>query len=116
MPNDLAKLLHELTHELILTTRILANQKVLDAFGHVSVRHPPRPQALFHAAPSRPELAEAADIIELNLDSEPAQPTETCGRLGLWQNQRHSRCARQASERTLSVLPCRQRNKVNKGG
>jgi len=39
MPDQIAELLHEL----IVSTRILANEKVLDAFGHVSVRHPSDP-------------------------------------------------------------------------
>src|ERR1700676_4730545 len=34
----------ELLHELIVSTRIMANEKVLDAFGHVSVRHPGDPK------------------------------------------------------------------------
>jgi len=76
MPNDPAELLHELMHELILATRILANQKVLDAFGHVSVRHPRDPGRYFIPRHRAPELAEIADIVELNLNSEPVRPTE----------------------------------------
>jgi ribulose-5-phosphate 4-epimerase/fuculose-1-phosphate aldolase len=72
MPSDLAELLHEL----ILATRILANQKVLDAFGHVSVQHPRDPARYFIPRHRAPELAEVADIVELNLDSEPVRPTE----------------------------------------
>ena len=76
MPDDLADLLHELQHELILATRILANEKVLDAFGHVSVRHPSDPSRYFIPRHRAPELAEAADIIEMTLDSQPVRPTE----------------------------------------
>ena len=43
----------DILHELIVATRILANENVLDAFGHVSVRHPGDPEALFHLAPPR---------------------------------------------------------------
>jgi ribulose-5-phosphate 4-epimerase/fuculose-1-phosphate aldolase len=76
MANDVAELLHELRHELIVATRILSNQKVLDAFGHVSVRHPRDPRRYFIPRHRPPELAEVADIVEMNLDSEPVRPTE----------------------------------------
>lgn len=63
-------------HELIVATRILANEKILDAFGHVSVRHPHDPQRYFIPRHRAPELAEIADIVELTLDSEPVRPTD----------------------------------------
>lgn len=63
-------------HELIVATRILANEKILDAFGHVSVRHPHDPQRYFIPRHCAPELAEIADIVELTLDSEPVRPTD----------------------------------------
>ena len=66
----------ELLHELIVATRIMANEKVLDAFGHVSVRHPGDPKRYFIPRHRAPELAEISDIVELNLDSEPVKPTE----------------------------------------
>jgi len=68
--------LAELLHELIVATRILANQRVLDAFGHVSVRHPEDPQRYLISRHQAPELAEVADLVELDLDSNPVQPTE----------------------------------------
>jgi ribulose-5-phosphate 4-epimerase/fuculose-1-phosphate aldolase len=72
MPDDLAETLHEL----IVSTRILANQKVLDAFGHVSVRHPANPGHYFISRHQAPELAEVDDLVELDLDSQPVRPTE----------------------------------------
>jgi len=72
----MAENLAELLHELIVATRILANQNVLDAFGHVSVRHPGNPKHFFISRHQAPELAEVADLVELNLDSEPVRPTE----------------------------------------
>jgi ribulose-5-phosphate 4-epimerase/fuculose-1-phosphate aldolase len=72
MPEDVADLLHEL----IVSTRILANENVLDAFGHVSVRNPNDPNRYFIPRHRAPELAEIADIVELTLDSEPVRPTE----------------------------------------
>jgi len=66
----------ETLHELIVATRILANQKVLDAFGHVSVRNPHDPQRYFISRHQAPELAEVSDLVELDLDSVPVRPTE----------------------------------------
>jgi HCOMODA/2-hydroxy-3-carboxy-muconic semialdehyde decarboxylase len=76
MADDVADLLRELKHELIVSTRILANQKVLDAFGHVSVRHPRDPGRYFISRHQAPELAEVSDLIEMDLDSQPIRPTE----------------------------------------
>jgi ribulose-5-phosphate 4-epimerase/fuculose-1-phosphate aldolase len=72
MPDIIAETLHEL----IVATRILTNEKVLDAFGHVSVRHPHDPKRYFIPRHRPPELAEVSDILELTLDSEPVRPTE----------------------------------------
>jgi HCOMODA/2-hydroxy-3-carboxy-muconic semialdehyde decarboxylase len=72
MPDVIAETLHEL----IVATRILANEKILDAFGHVSMRHPHDPQRYFIPRHRAPELAEISDIVELTLDSEPVRPTE----------------------------------------
>jgi HCOMODA/2-hydroxy-3-carboxy-muconic semialdehyde decarboxylase len=72
MPESLAETLHEL----IVATRILANEKILDAFGHVSVRNPNNPSHYFIPRHRAPELAEISDIVELNLDSEPVKPTD----------------------------------------
>ena len=66
----------DVLHELIVATRILANESVLDAFGHVSVRHPGDPNRYFIPRHRAPELAEISDIVELTLDSEPVKPTE----------------------------------------
>ena len=72
MPDTLTDTLHEL----IVATRILANEKILDAFGHVSVRNPNNPSHYFIPRHRAPELAEISDIVELNLDSEPVKPTD----------------------------------------
>ena len=72
MAEDIAELLHQL----IVTTRIMANEEVLDAFGHVSVRHPHDRNRYFIPRHRAPELAEISDLVELNLDSEPVRPTQ----------------------------------------
>jgi ribulose-5-phosphate 4-epimerase/fuculose-1-phosphate aldolase len=61
--------------ELARANRILTNEGVLDAFGHVSVRHPSNPDRflLSHSLP--PMMVGAPDILEFTLDSEPVSPT-----------------------------------------
>jgi HCOMODA/2-hydroxy-3-carboxy-muconic semialdehyde decarboxylase len=46
----------------------LADQGVLDAFGHVSVRHPSDPGRYFMACSRGPALVVADDILEYHLD------------------------------------------------
>jgi len=72
----MADVLADTLYELIVSTRILCNENVLDAFGHVSVRHPHDPQRYFISRHRAPELAEVSDLVELTLDSEPVRPTE----------------------------------------
>jgi ribulose-5-phosphate 4-epimerase/fuculose-1-phosphate aldolase len=61
---------------LVVANRILANEGVLDAFGHVSVRHPERPDHFLLSTSSAPELVCAQGIVEHGSDSEPVQPTD----------------------------------------
>jgi ribulose-5-phosphate 4-epimerase/fuculose-1-phosphate aldolase len=61
--------------DVALANRILANEGLLDAFGHVSMRHPADPQRFLISRHRAPELVVPADIVELNLDGEPAVPT-----------------------------------------
>ena len=62
--------------ELALASRILANEGVLDAYGHVSVRHPSDPNRYLMARSLAPAMITAADILEFDLGSRPAKPTE----------------------------------------
>ncbi len=66
MPDPLA----ELRYELALANRILANEDVLDAFGHVSVRHPKDPNRYLLSCSRAPELVAPGDIMEYTLDSQ----------------------------------------------
>ncbi len=70
MPDPLA----DIRYELALANRILAHEGVLDAFGHVSVRHPKDPHRYLLSRSRSPELVEPGDISEYNLDSEPVRP------------------------------------------
>ena len=62
--------------ELAMASRILANEGVLDAYGHVSVRHPTDPNRYLMARSLAPALIAAADILEFDLASRPVKPTE----------------------------------------
>jgi HCOMODA/2-hydroxy-3-carboxy-muconic semialdehyde decarboxylase len=52
-----------LINELVLANRILASQGVVDAFGHISVRHPDDPTKFFLSCSRSPELVEHKDIM-----------------------------------------------------
>lgn len=54
--------------DLVAASRILADQGVLDGFGHVSLRHPGNPERLLMSRSLAPALTTAADIIEYDLD------------------------------------------------
>jgi HCOMODA/2-hydroxy-3-carboxy-muconic semialdehyde decarboxylase len=55
--------------DLVAGNRILAREQVLDAFGHISVRHPRNPDRYLLARSVAPGLVTADDIIEYDLDS-----------------------------------------------
>jgi HCOMODA/2-hydroxy-3-carboxy-muconic semialdehyde decarboxylase len=61
--------------DLVAASRILANEGVLDAYGHVSVRHPSDPNRYLMARSLAPALITAADILEFDLNSKPATLT-----------------------------------------
>jgi ribulose-5-phosphate 4-epimerase/fuculose-1-phosphate aldolase len=56
--------------DLVLANKILAKEGGLDAWGHVSVRHPTRPDRFLLSVSRSPELIEAADIVEHDLNGE----------------------------------------------
>jgi ribulose-5-phosphate 4-epimerase/fuculose-1-phosphate aldolase len=66
--------LSDARYQVALANRILANEGVLDAFGHVSLRHPNDPGRYLLARSRSPGLIEATDILEFTLDSEPVAP------------------------------------------
>ena len=66
--------LDDVRRELARANRILAHEDVLDAFGHVSVRHPDDPGRYLLSRSRGPELVQADDILEFTLDSEPGVP------------------------------------------
>jgi ribulose-5-phosphate 4-epimerase/fuculose-1-phosphate aldolase len=56
---------------LVIANRILAHQGVVDAYGHVSLRHPERPDRYLLSRSRSPELVEAGDIMEFDLEGNP---------------------------------------------
>ena len=63
--------------DLVLANRILANEGVLDAFGHVSARHPVNPTRYLISRSQAPALVQGEDILVLDLDSNPIGETTT---------------------------------------
>lgn len=61
-----------LIEDLVAANRILADQGVLDGYGHVSVRHPGNPERYLLSRSLAPELVTSGDIMEFDLDSNPA--------------------------------------------
>src|SRR5689334_12485608 len=57
--------------DLVAANRILADQGVLDGFGHVSMRHPERADRLLLSRSLAPALTKADDIMEYDLDCKP---------------------------------------------
>lgn len=64
--------LDRLLNDLVIANRILAHEGVVDAYGHVSVRHPDKPDHFFLARSLAPELVTREDLIEFTLNGQPA--------------------------------------------
>ncbi len=54
--------------EVVIANRILANERVVDAYGHVSIRHPLDPTRYLLSRSRAPELVERGDVIEFDLE------------------------------------------------
>jgi ribulose-5-phosphate 4-epimerase/fuculose-1-phosphate aldolase len=59
--------LTRLKRDLMLANRILAHENVVDTFGHVSVRHPDRPEHFLLSRARSPEVVTIEDIMEFDL-------------------------------------------------
>jgi HCOMODA/2-hydroxy-3-carboxy-muconic semialdehyde decarboxylase len=62
-----------LVRDLVVANRILARENVVDAYGHVSVRHPANPHRFLLATSIAPEMVEQGHIVEFNLDCTPVR-------------------------------------------
>jgi len=63
--------LDDLLRDLVIANRILSNEDVVDAYGHISVRHPDNPKRFFMSRSRAPELVERHDLIEFDEMGEP---------------------------------------------
>ena len=57
--------------DLVTANHILAREDVVDAYGHVSIRHPDDPGRYWLSRSRAPELVETADLMEFTLDNLP---------------------------------------------
>jgi len=57
--------------ELVIANRIVAHLRLVDSFGHVTVRNPENPQRFFMSRARAPGLVTKDDILEFDLDSTP---------------------------------------------
>jgi ribulose-5-phosphate 4-epimerase/fuculose-1-phosphate aldolase len=60
--------LDSLIEDLVAANRILASEGIVDAFGHVSARHPEDSGRFLLSSAKSPELVERGDIMEFTLD------------------------------------------------
>jgi len=63
--------------DLVIANHILANQNILDAWGHVSIRSAKNPRHFYLSRSLAPALVKAEDIMEYDEDS---KPIDTRGR------------------------------------
>ena len=66
----------KLIEDLVLANRILAMEGVVDAMGHISVRHNRDPNRFLISLARAPELVTPEDIAEYDLDSNLVVPTK----------------------------------------
>jgi ribulose-5-phosphate 4-epimerase/fuculose-1-phosphate aldolase len=69
-------LVDELVEDLLLANRILFKYGIVDAFGHVSVRHNEDPSTYVMSRHLAPGLVEKEDLITYDLDSDPIVETK----------------------------------------
>jgi ribulose-5-phosphate 4-epimerase/fuculose-1-phosphate aldolase len=69
----------EIIRELVLANHILANENVLDAYGHVSVRDDLNSQHFLLSRSLPPSEVTASDILEYDYDAKPIQPNAPNG-------------------------------------
>jgi len=64
----------QLKDDLVTANRILADNNVLDSFGHVSIRHPEKPDHFLMSRARAPMCIEIGDIMEFTLDGKVVGP------------------------------------------
>jgi len=66
----------QLLADLVIANHILAHENVLDAYGHISVRDPERPDRYYLSCSRSPALVQRADIMHFTLESNPLDGDE----------------------------------------
>ncbi|MFJ2160536.1 class II aldolase/adducin family protein [Streptomyces sp. NPDC087856] len=72
----MSELFARVTTDLVVANRILAEQDVVDAYGHVSARHPHDPNRFLQSRSRSPQFVEADDIMEFDLDGQCVDPAD----------------------------------------
>lgn len=95
--------------DLAAASRILVDQGVFDAAGHVSLRHPRHPERFLMSRSLAPQLVTAGDIMEFDLDCEAIFPK---GRKGFIERYLHGEIYKKradvmaiAHSHSASVIP-----------
>lgn len=60
----------KLFEELVIATKILLHEGIMDTFGHISVRDPQDPESFFLAEKLAPSMITKDDFLRFNLDGE----------------------------------------------
>ena len=104
-----AQLPRAVLSDLAAASRILVDQGVFDAAGHVSMRHPGNPEQFLMSRSLAPQLVTAADIMEFNLD---CQAIDARGRNGFIERYLHGEIYKKrrdvtaiAHSHSASVIP-----------
>ena len=92
----------ETVEDVVAANRILANEQILDGYGHVSARLPRAADRFWLARSVAPELVTSADIMEYDLD---ANPIDARGRASYQERFIHSEIYRARSD-VRAVVHC----------
>src|SRR5207244_6758054 len=65
--------------DLVVANHALAQEGVVDGFGHISMRNPANPERYFLSRMLAPEQVAIGDLMEFTLDG---RPVNACGREG----------------------------------
>lgn len=80
-PTPQRRSLDEVIADIVTANHILSSEGVVDAFGHVSARHPDHPDRFLLSRALSPEFIQASDIQQYYLDGSPVGPDARKGYL-----------------------------------
>ena len=69
----------QLVDDLIVANQILSHEGIVDGLGHISVRHPERPDRFLLGRDLAPSLQTAADLVEYDVDGKAVSATAPVG-------------------------------------